>query len=206
MPGPKTVTLVVAAQEGKLRIPLSIENARRHPLVAVRRVHLRMEPAREGFRLADDQTPHPARGLAEVRVFSVVLQQDLGASLQRFAVAVVDADLAVCDAALGDEESQQPGHVLVDPHPRALRQVHQRHSIADGKVLGRRHHAAVRARDHDRVLARHLNDAAARHEATHTVSGAKRMAGEVNIFDDDVSPDGHRMATISHRTEPSSKS
>ena len=104
--------------------------------------------------------------------------------LQRFAVAVVDADPAVCDAALGDEESQQPGHVLVDSHIPALWRhgPTERHSIAS--IRKRLADAITRPSGPATTTERSpvtFNDAAAHvTEATHTVSGAKRMAGEVN--------------------------
>src|SRR5262249_54107191 len=138
--GAKPIPLVVTLEESQLGLSLRVENAPRHPLVAIRGVDLRTKPVHERLRMTNRQPPDVARALDEIRIDSEVSEEHLGASLERFSILVVDPDLAGGDTALGHEEAQQPRHVLVEPHAGTVRQVHQRDPVADRQISRRPRH------------------------------------------------------------------
>ena len=195
MPRSQPITLVVATHERQLGVRLRVEDAARYPLVVIAGVHLWPQPPGERLGAPDRQPPDVSgRALNESAVLPEMLEQDLGASLERLAVFVVDPDLAVRDATLGDEEAEQPRDILVDPHAGARWHLDQREPVADVQVARRPHVVAGRPGDHDRMLTGDVDNPGARDEPEHTIAFTQRMARQVNdLRPAAIGPDGHGM-------------
>src|SRR6266540_1173240 len=180
MAGAEPLRLVVAAEKGQLGVTLSVEDGARHPLVPAGSVNLRVKPPGKRPGPANREPPDTALPFDKIRVYPEVLEQHLGASLQGLPIPAVDADLAAGDRALGREEPQQPRHILVHPHARALWQSHQRYPVAHRQVPGRHGDVPIWPRHHDRVVAGDLDDATAADEPHDAVAGTKGMTRQVD--------------------------
>src|SRR4029077_7223696 len=86
--GAKPIPFVVPLEERQLGLALRVENAPRHPLVAIRGVDLRTKPVHERLGMTNRQPPDVSRALDEVRIDSEVPQEHLGAPLERFSILV----------------------------------------------------------------------------------------------------------------------